>query len=169
MPFTMPSTPRENAMSVAMGTPQPCNPGLAIVQRHKEQRGNDHATQGPNDGQRSLAHVAQLAVDDFVLDLHPHQEEENRHQSVVDPVVYGELDPGEGEFEFPDVVVGVMPRGIRPYQSDDRGSQQHDAADALDVNEFLNRQHQRTGHQRLAESHLHGAVGAGRNCHCSFG
>ena len=50
-----------------------------------------HSSQRAYDGQRGLANVRQFAVHDLVLDLHAHQEKENRHQRVVDPGVYRKL------------------------------------------------------------------------------
>jgi hypothetical protein len=81
-------------MSVAMGTPAMLT-GPTIIQRYKQRCGNNHSTQRADDRQRGFSNVGQLTVRDFVLDLHPYQEEENGHQRVVDPTVDGKLDAGE--------------------------------------------------------------------------
>src|ERR1017187_6303666 len=102
-PLTMPSTPSENAMSVAMGTPQPRRPSrptvlafMPNVEGHIEKCGNNHSAEGAENRQRGPAHVGELTMHDLVLDLHADQEKEDGHQGIVDPGVYGQAQPGEG-------------------------------------------------------------------------
>ena len=55
------------------------------VQASVDGRGHDHAAERRDGGQRHLAALRQLARNDFALDLEPDQQEEDRHQQVVDP------------------------------------------------------------------------------------
>ncbi len=91
---------------------------------------------------------------DLVLDLHPDQEEEDRHERIVDPGVNWQLQPPQSQLQIPDVVIRLMPRRVGPHQRCNRRQQQHDAADALNVNELLDGYDERAGHQRLANSGL---------------
>ena len=54
------------------------------------------------DGQRHLRRLRQLALDDLALDLEADQQEEHRHQPVVDPQQQrlGEAEPAIGEGEL---------------------------------------------------------------------
>ena len=42
--------------------------------------------------ERGAARLAQLAVDELALDLEPDDEEEERHQAVVDPLLQREVE-----------------------------------------------------------------------------
>ena len=79
-------TPMAKAMSVAIGMPQPCGAGSSRVERQVDQRRNDHAADRREDRQHRLAANRQLADEELALDLEPDDEEEERHQQVVDPV-----------------------------------------------------------------------------------
>ena len=75
-------------MSVAAGIAQPRRAVAAGDERDEDQR--PAATTPPtaaSAGSAAARAVAQLAVDELALDLEPDDEEEQRHQPVVDPVV----------------------------------------------------------------------------------
>ena len=74
-------------MSVAIGMPQPARPAPPSVERDVDDRRHDHAADRRDDRQHRLARLGQLADDDLALDLEPDDEEEERHQPVVDPVL----------------------------------------------------------------------------------
>ena len=86
------STPTAIAMSVAIGMPQPSRPVTAGVDGEVDQRRDDHPADGGDRRHRRLPAVAQLAVDQLALDLQADDEEEDRHQPVVDPLPQVELD-----------------------------------------------------------------------------
>src|SRR5580692_6344102 len=65
------------------------------------------------------------------------------------------------------MVVGGLPRRVCPDQSNDGCSQQEEAADALNVDELLDRHYQCAGHQRLAQLNLKRSVGARWDTHGS--
>ena len=85
-----PRTPTAIAMSVAIGMPQPsCGSGPA-GDGEVEQRGNDHPAERGDRRQRGATRIAELAFDDLALDLEPDDEEEERHQTFVDPAAQRE-------------------------------------------------------------------------------
>ncbi len=59
------------------------------VEGHVERGRHHHAADRRHDRQRGGPGVAQVAVDQLVLDLEPDHEEEDHHQGVVDPVLQG--------------------------------------------------------------------------------
>ena len=64
------------------------------------ERGRDHhAADGGHDRQRGGLGVAQVAVDQLVLDLEPDDEEEDHHQGVVDPVLQRLLEVQRADVE----------------------------------------------------------------------
>jgi hypothetical protein len=67
------------------------------VQREVERGGQEHAADGAGDREHRLARSRQLAGEDLALDLEADDEEEDRHQAVVDPEVQwlDERDPGD--------------------------------------------------------------------------
>ena len=140
-------------------------PGVSKIQGHEQQRGNNHASESAENRQRRAAHVGEFSVHDFVLDLHADQEEKDGHQRIVDPGMHRQVQAREGKLHLPDMVIRVMPRRIGPNQGDDRRAQQQHAADALNMNESLDRQNQSARHQRFAQPDLERTVCARRNSH----
>jgi hypothetical protein len=78
----------------------------------------------PDDRQRGLAGVAQLAADRFALDLEPHGKEEQGHRRVVDPVVQRQLELIVAETDtclgFPKRVVPMGRRSVGQDKCGDR-------------------------------------------------
>ena len=102
--------------------PQPAAPSPPRLNARNSTGGHDHAAEraGRRDG--GVAWLGELAVGELLLDLEADDEEEQRHQSVVDPVpeilgdgVAAEVD---GELGGPQVLVGRGPRRVRPHQRD---------------------------------------------------
>ena len=58
---------------------------IAPVEGDVEGGRHGHAADGAGDRQRHLRELRQRALDDLALDLQPDQQEEERHQPVVDP------------------------------------------------------------------------------------
>ena len=120
------STPTANAMSVAAGIAQPAAPAPPAVTSDEQRDRQHHAADRGDRRQRGGAPVAQLADDQLALDLEPDDEEEHRHQPVVDPVVQVQ----RPELAMPERLVAVTP-AVRPRQRDERADQDGDAAGRL--------------------------------------
>ena len=86
------SAPTANAISVAIGMPQPRAASRTLIECKIDQRRHHHAADRCNDRQCGLAHIGQLAYQHLALQLHAHDKKEQRHQSVVDPVVQAHVD-----------------------------------------------------------------------------
>ena len=102
-------TPTANAMSVAIGMPQPSLAGDAEVEREEDQRRERPSRRALRSPGARPSGVAEVALDELALDLEPDHEEEDGHQPVVDPVaqVVGDRQVADAERE-----VGV-PRSRR--------------------------------------------------------
>jgi hypothetical protein len=87
----------------------------------------------------SAATTVELAEQQFPLDLQPDQEEEDRHQAVVDPMPEGQLQRPVSEHQArigrPQVAVRIAHRRIGDDQRKRRGGEHHDAAGSLLVQE----------------------------------
>ena len=103
------TTPSAKAMSVAIGMPQPLRSVAAGVEREEDRGGHDHPAERGHRRQRDGAPVAQLAGDELALDLHPDDEEEHRHQQVVDDVAEVLVEHVRPDLE-PDVRWTTTPR-----------------------------------------------------------
>jgi hypothetical protein len=90
-------------------------------------------------GQRGGATVAQLAPGELALDLQPDDEEEQRHQAVVDPVLQVLVNPGDVHVGGPEREVGVTRGRVGPDDGHDGGGEQHDAARRLVMEELRQR------------------------------
>ncbi len=83
---TSASRPSAKAMSVAAGIAQPVQGfGRVPVDRREEDRRDGHAADRGDAGQRHVARVLELAFEELAFELEPDEEEEHRHQPVVDP------------------------------------------------------------------------------------
>jgi hypothetical protein len=78
--------PTAKAMSVAIGTPQPTIEGWPEVEPGVDGRRHQHAAERPRDRQGGALPAGELADQQLALDLEADDEEEHRHQAVVDPV-----------------------------------------------------------------------------------
>src|SRR3954454_20441046 len=116
-----------NAMSVAMGIAHPRPPPpparAARVDAQVEECGEHHAPGRGDRRQARGAWVAQLAAHELALDLQADDEEEDGHQSVVDPVLQvlgdGEVPDADGQVGGPEVHVGD-PGEVGPEECRDR-------------------------------------------------
>ncbi len=133
--------PTTNAMSVAMGMPQPRCEGVPSAQGEEDRRRHQHAADGGDDGQRGAPGITQLAQHQLPLHLEPHHEEEERHQAVVDPVVQGVAHAQRADVEadvgLPEVEVGRGERRVGEDQRDDSAREEDAARRRLDVHEAL--------------------------------
>ena len=134
------TTPTAKAMSVATGMPQPAGAGVAGVERGVDERRHDHAAEGGDRGERRGTPVAELAGDQLALDLEAGQQEEERHQPVVDERVDVHVELHhvaqlEHERGTEHGLVAVVPRRVGPQQRHDRGGQHDQPARGLDLGE----------------------------------
>ena len=81
------SAPKANAMSVAIGMPQPCAPDPTQIENQIDQRRHNHSTNCARDWKRRLPGRGQLTSQQFPFDFEPDQEKKHGHQAVVDPIV----------------------------------------------------------------------------------
>jgi hypothetical protein len=73
-------------VSVDIAAPHPCAPGTTRVERQVQADGTRHGGHR-HEGERGEAPaLAQLPDGDLALGLEPDDEEEERHQPLVDPV-----------------------------------------------------------------------------------
>ena len=112
-------------MSVAIGMPQPVGAVSAGVERRgRSSAGHDHPAERGHRRQRHGPPVAELADDELPLDLHPDDEEEDRHQQVVDDVdevLLEHVGPDlDADVRRPERLVARLPRRVRPDERDDR-------------------------------------------------
>jgi hypothetical protein len=113
-------------MSVATGTAQPRSaPPFQLMQ--VDQRRRDHPAQRGQTRQHPPPPRRQLPVQELALDLQPDQQEERRHQQVVDPVQ---------DVERPDIgleqrEIAVRQRAVGDDQRQRRRRDQHQPAARL--------------------------------------
>jgi hypothetical protein len=97
------------------------------LQQQIKCRRHEHAAQGTRNGQRGHARIVQLAQDQLSLELQGDEEEKQRHQTVVDPVLQrtGELQRANPKTDrcLPQGQEWLSPRGIGEDQGSD-GEQQ---------------------------------------------
>ena len=135
--------------------------GAPGVERGIQQRGDHHAAQRPGDRERGPLEGGELAGQHLALDLESHQEEEHRHQAVVDQVVqrrmHRQRPDGQRELRLPEVLVGVRPRGVGPRQRHHDARQEDEAAGGLGLHEALKRREYALDERRtrgLVPNHL---------------
>lgn len=90
------------------------------VERHEEQRGSNHSAERSQRRCQRFACIAQLAVDQLTLYLQTDDEEEHRHEQVVDPMaeIQGQLPviDDQRRFYLPERFVAVTERTVGPQQ-----------------------------------------------------
>ena len=130
-------------MSVAVGDGPARRPLAAGDHGDEDQHRHQHAAERRRDRQHRGAPLPELADHELALDLEADDEEEQRHQPVVDPVaqVVLQVEAGdlEADLEVPDVRVGLVGRAVRPHQRHDRRDGEGDAARRLLVEEVRQR------------------------------
>ena len=138
-----PSTPTAKAMSVAIGMPQPALASPPPAIEGIEPGRDEHAADRGDDRQGGGPRVPEVTADELVLDLQPHDEEEDHHQRVIDPVLQGLLEPEVADLDadrgVPEGVVRRRHRTVRPDQRDDGRHQQEHRAGGLDAQELADR------------------------------
>ena len=148
---------REGDVGRHRNPPARCSVAAGRVEGDVEHGRDHHPADRRHDGQRRGPGVAQVAVDQLVLDLEPDHEEEDHHQRVVDPVLQGlvELEGAgvEGDAGVPEGVVGVRPGAVGPDQCCRGGEEQHERARRLDAQELAHRSRDEA-RERLVARHV---------------
>jgi hypothetical protein len=81
-------TPIAKAMSVADGNrPAAREAGGGARYAKEDERRDRHSAPRRDHRQSAIGPACKMAVDEFTFDLEPDEQEEQRHQAVVDPVV----------------------------------------------------------------------------------
>ena len=84
-------TPIAKAISVAAGIAQPrCEPGIGAGDAEKDQRRHRSCRTPRRSSGRRRRPRSRGAVEELALDLQADEQEEKRHQPVVDPQVHGQ-------------------------------------------------------------------------------
>ena len=133
-------------MSVDIAAPHPCAPGAAGVEREVDR---DRHAIPPSAGEhrdRQPPALAQLAEVELALGLEPDDEEEERHQPLVDPVAQVGRDAAAADRDrqprAPQRFVGVRPRRVGPHQRHDHPRQHHARPAGLGAEEVAHRRRQ---------------------------
>lgn len=99
--------------------------------------GKDDATNGGKDRQRCQLERGKFSNQHFVLDFKAHQQEEDRHQAVIDPVtqILRQIKMVEANRDgnVEQARVKIRRRRIHPDHSDHRAGQQNNAARAFNL------------------------------------
>jgi len=116
-------------------------PFLPSVERGVDERRNNHSAESAHDGKHSASRRSELPYQNLPLDLKPNDEEKENHQPVVDPVmqslIKNEVTNPHGEVRVPQLMIGLLPRGVRPDESYHRADEQHDATGGFQFGESL--------------------------------
>ena len=85
-------------MSVAVGTAQPRQfSGWGKLIGHEDQRRHEHAAEGGNQGKHAARPGVELALNHLPFDLETHQQKEEGHQPIVDPMQ--EIEAGDARMQ----------------------------------------------------------------------
>ena len=131
---TSASIPSAKAVSVDIATPKPCVCGPPGVHGDVDQDRHEHPAEPGRHRQREPPPLAQLAHVELATRLEPHDEEEERHQARVQPVLQRLRDAVIAEVDredrVPDARVGVGV-DVDPEQRGDRRREQEGGAAGL--------------------------------------
>ena len=111
----------------------PAVDGVAAgVDREVDQGGDQHPADRGDGRERGASGLPQLALDELALDLEPDDEEEQRHQPVVDPLAQRQVERATSDAHVevcgPQVDVARLPRRVGPDQRDDGRGDEDDTA-----------------------------------------
>ena len=124
----------------------PVAPRTAADDRGVDRRRDDHPADRGEHRQRRGPTILQLAGDELALDLEADDEEEQRHQAVVDEVLQVLVDAHgpdlDDDLGVPDGLVAVGPPRVRPDQRGGGGDDEQHAARRLGVHEAPDGQRQ---------------------------
>jgi hypothetical protein len=114
-----------------------------LIEDQEQSGGHHRAPRRRHHGEGSPAHGRELAEQNLALDLHPHQKEEHRHQSIVDPVEQGHFERPVAQHEpgvrVPQIVVARAERRVGDEQGKGRRGEHDDSARRLESDEALER------------------------------
>ena len=117
--------------------------GPAGIEGEVDESRHHHAAEGGHCGQGGKAGIAELPAHQLPLDLQADHEKEHRHEAVLHYVREITLKVivahRERKVGVPEVVIGVLPRGVDPNQGGHRGDQHENTARGLDGRKMVNR------------------------------
>ncbi len=147
---------RERRVGRHRGAPAVRAPA-AGVEGQVDGDGDEHAPEPGHDGQRQARAIAQLAEIELALGLQADDQEEERHEAVVDPLAQvGRERPvpePDRELGRPHRLVGIRPRRVGPQQRGHGRDQQDDRAARLGAEEVANRRGEVACPRRAARPH----------------
>ncbi len=119
------STPSAKAMSVAVGIAHPRHvSGLCQLMAKKISAGASIPPSAAMQGNARRGPAVEFPDEDFALDLEPDQQEEQRHQPVIDPM----QDAEAGDFGMQQLGVVVGESRIGDNQAERGARHEHQAA-----------------------------------------
>ena len=133
--------PSAKAISVAVGMAQPRSAmAIALVHDPVQNRRHRHAADRAQHRQQHLFAAGELAAERLALDFQRHQQEEHRHQPVVDPVFGAlhqpEIADAETDRQVPERLVRALPRRVGHDHRQCGSGHQHDAGGGLQAEEI---------------------------------
>jgi hypothetical protein len=105
----------------------------AAIEHEVDQRGDGDAADRAKYGQHSVAQVGQFAVVQLALEFETDQQEENRHQGVVDPM----FDAQTSDIPVPEPKIALTERGIGECQRHQGADDQKNAAGLTRLHKFI--------------------------------
>ncbi len=112
-----------------------------VVESHEDGRRHDHPAHGGDGGQGRSRRRAELAAGELPFDLHSHDDEEERHQPVVDELEHREARPKaartEGERPGPRAPVYRRQIGVGPGERQHCGEEEEDPTGRFELEERL--------------------------------
>ena len=124
----------------------------AGVEDRVDGRGHHHAAERGDDRQRCRTRVAELSEDELALDLERDDEEEDRHQAVVDDVAEGQVEwlplpHPESHLGLPEVLVRVREPAVGEHHRNHHGHQDQDGGADLERHQALQWPHHPAGNE----------------------
>ena len=158
---------RERDVGRGRNRPAAQGGGVAVVEGGEHEAGDQHAAEGGEGRQGGVPGVGEMAGDELALELQADQEEEDRHQAVVDPQQRGLLQRDGAEVQMHRPVqqqrVLVLPAGVGDDEGGQRADDQHEAAVGLDLQEVADRNADVAPHPAEGKrGEAHGFSGRGR-------
>ncbi len=119
----------------------------AEVDGRVQERGHEHAAERGADRQHHRRFRAELAIEELALDFEADDEEEHRHEAVIDPVDKAHLEPpparADAELGMQQMLIRGPERRICDHKRKNGACQQDHAAPGLPGQKRLERRHQR--------------------------
>src|SRR5712691_12591455 len=112
------------------------------IEREMNQRGSGHSAGGRDDRKKGVLEARELADVKFALELQSDEQEKDRHQSVVYPM----LEAQASDIALPEIQILRADRGIRQRERERGADDQQIPARLLRVEKPVERARQRSRH-----------------------